>query len=80
METATKPVTLTKMCKLHGIDLPREGSLAQQFQAKFPDASFDAAANEWRLVWEKGHFAESNARLEAFFASQGVGVIHIDRC
>ncbi len=73
-------VPLTKMCELHGIGLPREGALADRFQAAFPAASFDEQAGEWRMVWKKGSFADSNARLEAFFAENGVATTQIDRC
>lgn len=75
-----KPVTLTKMCELHGIGLSREGELADSFRSAFPAASWDEKAGEWRMVWKKGSFAESNARLEAFFAENGVATTPIDRC
>ncbi|WP_313350584.1 hypothetical protein [Paracoccus sp. (in: a-proteobacteria)] len=73
-------VTLTKMCLKHGIDMPREGKLAARFQTAFPAAHYDEEAGEWRMEWKKGSFAESNARLEAFFAENGVSISHIDRC
>lgn len=73
-------VMLTKMCELHGIDMPREGKLADTFRTTFPAASYDDEAGEWRMVWKKGSFAESNARLEEFFTSNGVKVEHIDKC
>lgn len=73
-------VTLTKMCELHGIAMPREGALAERFSAAFPTAGYDPEAGEWRMVWKKGSYAESNARLEAFFSENGVAVTHIDRC
>ncbi len=76
----SKPVTLTKMCELHGIGLPREGVLADRFREAFPAASYDDGAGEWRMVWKKGTYAESNARLEAFFAENGIEVSHVDRC
>lgn len=79
-ETAQKTVTLTKMCELHGIDLPRESDLAARFQQAFPSAGYDDEAGEWRMVWKKGSYAESNARLEAFFAENAVPVAHLDRC
>lgn len=79
-EIEQKTVTLTKMCELHGIDLPAEGDLAARFQRTFPAASYDDEAGEWRLVWKKGSYAESNARLEAFFAENAVPVAHLDRC
>lgn len=78
--TVSKPVTLTKMCELHGIAMPRDGALTERFQEIFPTARYDEAAGEWRMVWKKGTYAESNARLEAFFAENGVAVAHIDRC
>lgn len=80
METQTREVTLTKRCKIHGIDLPREGSLTERFLSAFPEARFDDEAGEWRIDWEKGHFAESNARIEAFFADQGAEITHVDKC
>lgn len=73
-------VTLTKMCELHSIAMPREGALADSFKAAFPTAAFDEKAGEWRMVWKKGSFAESNARLEAFFAENGVSTTQVDRC
>ncbi len=76
----SKPVTLTKMCELHGIDMPRKGELATRFREAFPSAGYDDEAGEWRMVWKKGSYAESNARLEAFFAEQGVEVAHVDKC
>lgn len=30
--STTKTVTLTKMCELHGIAMPRDGALAERFQ------------------------------------------------
>jgi hypothetical protein len=80
MEAMTRPVTLTKLCKLHGVDLPKTGAFTEVFCKAFPEAFFDEANNEWRITWEKGHFAESNARLAAFFESQGVSIMHVDRC
>lgn len=79
-DTTQKAVTLTKMCELHGIDLPATGDLAERFQQAFPAAGYDDEAGEWRMVWKKGSYAESNARLEAFFAENGVPVAHLDRC
>jgi len=73
-------VTLTKMCELHAIDMPRSGVLAEQFKQAFPSAAYDDDARQWRMVWKKGTYAESNARLETFFAERGVSVSHIDRC
>jgi hypothetical protein len=32
------------------------------------------------MVWKKGTYAESNARLEAFFAENGVAISHVDKC
>ncbi|MGB3390483.1 MAG: hypothetical protein WBA88_21175 [Pseudaminobacter sp.] len=78
--TISKSVTLTKMCELHGIGLPREGALAEQFQKAFASAVYDDAAGEWRMVWKKGTYADSNARLEAFFAENGIPVSHVDKC
>lgn len=43
-------VTLTKMCELHAIDMPRNGELAEHFQLAFPSASYDEDAGEWRMV------------------------------
>ncbi|MBP7002771.1 hypothetical protein [Amaricoccus sp.] len=80
MDTITQPVTLTKRCKIHGIDLPREGARTARFLEAFPEAFYDEEAGEWRIVWEKGHFAESNARIEAFFADNGVSTVQVDRC
>ncbi|MGB3388162.1 MAG: hypothetical protein WBA88_09305 [Pseudaminobacter sp.] len=80
MSTTTKAVALTKMCELHGIALPKEGALVDQFSKAFPTAAYDESAKEWRMVWKKGTYAESNARLEAFFAENGVDVTHIDKC
>lgn len=81
MDTITsKPVILTKMCELHGIDMPRDGVLAEQFKMAFPTAAYDEDAGEWRMIWKKGTYAESNARLEAFFAENGATVSHIDKC
>lgn len=80
MDTITRSVTLTKLCKLHGIGLPRSGSFTEIFCKAFPESFFDEENQEWRIVWEKGHYAESNARLEAFFNSHGVNITHIDRC
>lgn len=78
--TETKSVTLTKMCELHGIALPRDGEIAKRFSEAFPTARFDDDAGEWRMVWKKGGFAESNARLEAFFTENGIAVSQVDRC
>lgn len=75
-----KQVTLTKMCELHSIAMPRDGDLAERFQKAFPTASFDEPASEWRMVWKKGTYAESNARLEAFFRENGVSISHVDKC
>ncbi|WGR61958.1 hypothetical protein E3U26_14440 (plasmid) [Paracoccus ferrooxidans] len=80
MSDDTRTVTLTKMCLKHGIGIPREGALAARFQAAFPAAHYDDEAGEWRMEWKKGGFAESNARLEAFLAERGVGVVHVDKC
>ena len=79
-DASEKHVTLTKMCELHAIAMPRDGDLAERFQKAFPAASFDDAASEWRMVWKKGTYAESNARLEAFFGENGVPVSHVDKC
>lgn len=73
-------VTLTKMCEMHGIALPRDGSLVERFAQAFPAASYDEAAGEWRMVWRKGTYAESNACLEEFFRDNAVAVSHVDRC
>lgn len=78
--TISKPVVLTKMCELHGVDMPREGELATRFKKAFPSAEYNDEAEEWRMVWKKGTYAESNARLEAFFAENGVDVEHVDKC
>ena len=77
---ANNSVTLTKLCELHAIDLPREGALVDQFREAFPSATFDDEAGEWRMVWKRGTYAESNARLEEFFSANGVAVEHIDKC
>lgn len=58
MSAGTHSVTLAKHCKLHGIDLPREGALTEKFRSAFPEAFFNEEAGKWRIVWEKGHFAE----------------------
>ena len=79
-ETISRSVTLTKMCELHGIDMPSDGELANQFKQAFPTAAYDDGAGEWRMVWKRGTYAESNARLEAFFAENGVAVTHVDKC
>lgn len=79
-DVVSKPVVLTKMCELHGIGMPREGELAARFGKAFPTASYDDAAGEWRMVWKKGSYAESNARLVAFFTENGVDVSHVDKC
>lgn len=76
----SKNVTLTKMCELHAIKMPRDGELAERFQNAFPAASYDAAAGEWRMVWKKGTYADSNARLENFFHENGVSFTHVDKC
>lgn len=68
------------MCELHGIDMPKDGALAERFSEAFPTAAYDDGAKEWRMVWKKGTYAESNARLEAFFADNGVDITHIDKC
>ncbi len=78
--TTSKSVTLTKMCELHGIALPRDGAVSARFQEAFPAAQYDEAAGEWRMVWKKGSYAESNARLEAFFAENGIAVSHVNKC
>lgn len=80
MSDDARTVTLTKMCLKHGIAIPRAGALAAGFQATFPTAHYDDEAGEWRMEWKKGGFAESNARLEAFFAESGVAVVHVDKC
>lgn len=77
---SSKPVTLTKMCELHGIDIPQSGDLASRFKESFLSAEYSDEAGEWRMVWKKGTYADSNAKLEAFFAEQGVAVSHIDKC
>lgn len=79
-ELVSTPVVLTKMCELHGIGLPRSGPLVERFQTAFPTASYDDDAREWRMVWKKGTYAESNANLEAFFAQNGVAISHVDKC
>ncbi|MBN9439580.1 hypothetical protein [Bosea sp. (in: a-proteobacteria)] len=79
-ETVSTPVTLTKMCELHGIGLPRGGALVERFEQAFPSAGYDDVAGEWRMVWKKGTYAESNARLEAFFTENGVAISHVDKC
>lgn len=79
-ETVTKPVILTKMCELHGIDMPKSGALADRFAQAFPTAGYDNEAGEWRMVWKKGTYKDSNAKLEAFFAENGVSVTHVDKC
>lgn len=76
----SKPVTLTKMCELHVIDMPQQGTLAERFQTTFPTAGYDESTGQWRMVWKKGTYAESNARLEAFFDENGVAVTHVDKC
>ncbi|MFV0492641.1 MAG: hypothetical protein ACK5M4_12565 [Pseudorhodobacter sp.] len=76
----SETVTLTKMCELHGIATPRTGALADKFQAAFPAATYDEKAGEWRMVWKKGSYAESNAKLEAFFTENGVAITQVDRC
>lgn len=78
--SASDAVVLTKMCELHGIGLPRESALSGRFSEAFPAAGYDEKAGEWRMVWKKGSYAESNARLEAFFAENGIPVSHIDKC
>lgn len=75
-----KTVTLTKLCELHAIDLPHEGALVDRFKHAFPTATYDEETGDWRMVWKRGTYAESNARLEAFFAEQGVDVAHINKC
>lgn len=80
MSTLTQSVTLTKRCKIHGIDLPTEGTLTSRFTEAFPEAFYDEEAAEWRIRWEKGHFAESNARIEGFFSDQGVSTVQVDKC
>jgi hypothetical protein len=79
-DAGAKQVILTKMCELHSIAMPRDGDLAERFQKVFPTATFDESASEWRMVWKKGTYAESNARLEAFFRENGVPVSHVDKC
>lgn len=78
--TDLKTVTLTKLCKLHGISMPKECSLTEQFQKAFPSAIYDDEAQEWRMTWEKGAYAESNAQLETFFTENGVALSHVDKC
>jgi hypothetical protein len=73
-------VTLTKMCELHAIGMPRDGDLAEQFRQAFPTAVYDGEAGEWRMVWKKGTYADSNARLESFFSERGVSFSHVDKC
>lgn len=80
MTTTSKHVTLMKLCELHVIDMPRDGDLAEQFRKTFPTAAYDDEAGEWRMVWKKGTYAESNARLEAFFNEKGVAFSHVDKC
>lgn len=79
-DASEKHVTLTKMCELHSIAMPRDGELAERFQKAFPTAAFDESAQEWRMVWKKGTYADSNARLEAFFHDNGASVVHVDKC
>jgi len=79
-DTSSKNVTLIKMCELHAIDMPRNGEFAERFQNAFPTASYDDAARQWRMAWKKGTYAESNARLEAFFQENGVSFTHVDKC
>lgn len=79
-DAASTQVTLTKMCELHSIAMPRDGALAEQFQQAFPTAAYSEEAGEWRMVWKKGTYADSNARLEAFFFERGVSVSHVDKC
>jgi len=73
-----KPITLIKMYELHAIEMPRSGELAERFQKAFPTASYDETAGEWRMVWKKGTYAESNARLEVFFRENNVPISHVD--
>lgn len=73
-------VTLTKLCELHVIDLPREGGLVDRFKEAFPSASFNDEEGQWHMVWKRGTYAESNARLEKFFSENGVSFTHIDKC
>lgn len=79
-DTLSKQVVLTKMCELHVIDMPRDGTIAERFQKAFPTASYDEAAGQWRMVWKKGTYAEFNARLEAFFRENDVAFSHADKC
>ena len=51
-DASEKHVTLTKMCELHSIAMPRDGELAERFQKAFPTAAFDESAHEWRMVWK----------------------------
>lgn len=60
--------------------MPRDGALAGKFQTAFPTAACDEAAGEWRMVWKKGSYAESNGKLEAFFMENKVVITHVDRC
>lgn len=46
MNDSVLHVTLTKMCELHAIDIPRSGELAEHFQLAFPSASYDEEAGE----------------------------------
>jgi hypothetical protein len=81
MSAATpKTVTLTKRCELHTMDLPRQGALIDSFRQVFPTAFYNDEAGEWHMVWKRGTYAESNARLENFFADHGVEVVHVNKC
>lgn len=80
MKDSELHVTLTKMCELHAIRMPRKGELTKNFQLAFPTARYDEKAGEWRMVWKKGAYAESNARLETFFSERGVTFSHVDKC
>lgn len=79
-DAASLNVTLTKMCELHGIAMPRDGALAEQFQQAFPAASYSDEAGEWRMAWKKGTYKDSNSRLESFFSERGVSFTHVDKC
>lgn len=78
MDAATQPVTRTRCCETRGIDPPRAGPLTAPSRGAFPGAAFYEDAGEWRILWEKGPFAESNAR--DLFASIGIDIIQVDKC
>ena len=75
-----KTVILTKRCELPTMDLPREGALIDAFRQVFPTALYNDEAAEWHMVWKRGTYAESNARLESFFSDHGVEVVHVNKC